>query len=57
VVKVQAGQELQFAVESVMQGKRFVSSGLDGHNDTGAVGPQVSGDGATPLDIAPLVKR
>ena len=31
VVKVQAGQELLIAVESVMQGKQFISSGLDGH--------------------------
>ena len=33
VTKVQAGQELLIAVESVMQSKQFRSSGLDGHGD------------------------
>jgi DNA-binding NarL/FixJ family response regulator len=32
VVKVQAGKELLVAVEMAMQGRRFVSSGLDGHS-------------------------
>ena len=36
VAKVQAGQELLLAVESVMQGKRFISSGLDGHGGPGS---------------------
>lgn len=31
VAKVQAGRELLVAVEMVMQGQRFVSSGLNGH--------------------------
>jgi len=31
LIKVQAGKELLVAVEMVMQGKRFVSGGLDGH--------------------------
>ncbi len=31
VTKVQAGRELLVAVEMVMQGQRFVSSGLNGH--------------------------
>lgn len=31
VIKVQAGQELLIAVESVMQNKQFRSSVLDGH--------------------------
>jgi DNA-binding NarL/FixJ family response regulator len=57
VVKIHAGQELLIAVESVMQGKRFVSSGLDGHSDPGAVALQVPGDGATRLDITSLVER
>jgi len=39
VVKAQVGQELLIAVESVMQGKRFISSRLDGHGDLGAAGP------------------
>jgi len=33
LIKVQAGKELLVAVEMVMQGKRFVSSGLDGHEN------------------------
>ena len=33
VTKVQAGQELLIAVESVMQSKQFRSNGLDGHGD------------------------
>ena len=33
VVKVQAGRELLVAVNMVMQGQRFVSSGLDGHKN------------------------
>ena len=33
VAKVQAGRELLVAVDMVMQGKRFVSSGLDGHEN------------------------
>ena len=33
VIKVQAGQELLIAVESVMQSKQFRSSGLDWHGD------------------------
>ncbi len=31
VVKSPAGKELLGAIEAVLQGKRFVSSGLDGH--------------------------
>ena len=31
VVKSQAGRELLGAIEAVLEGKRFVSSGLDGH--------------------------
>ena len=31
VVKSQAGRELLAAIETVLEGKRFVSSGLDGH--------------------------
>ncbi len=31
VVKTQAARELLIAVETVLQGKRFVSSGLEGH--------------------------
>jgi len=31
VVKSQAGRELLGAIEAVLQGKRFISSGLDGH--------------------------
>src|SRR6266404_195288 len=31
VIKTQAGRELLIAVETVLQGKRFLSSGLDGH--------------------------
>jgi DNA-binding NarL/FixJ family response regulator len=30
VIKVQAGQELLIALKAVMQGRKFVSSGLDG---------------------------
>lgn len=33
VIKVQAGKELLVALEMVIQGKRFVSSGLDGHEN------------------------
>lgn len=33
VAKLQAGKELLVAVEMVMQGKHFVSSGLDGHKN------------------------
>lgn len=36
VIKVQAGQELLSAVKSVMQDKKFVSSGLDGRGDPSA---------------------
>jgi len=41
VVKSQAGKELLGAIEAVLQGKRFVSSGLDGHEfaTTGGHGP------------------
>jgi DNA-binding NarL/FixJ family response regulator len=31
VVKSQAGKELLGAIEAILQGRRFVSSGLDGH--------------------------
>lgn len=31
LIKLQAGTELLVAVETVMQGKRFVSDGVDGH--------------------------
>jgi len=37
VVKVQAGDELLIAVESVLQGKQFRSSGLNGHGDLNTV--------------------
>jgi len=37
VVKVQAGEELLIAGDSVMQGKQFSSSGLDGHGDLNTV--------------------
>ena len=37
VVKVQAGDELLIAVESVLQGKQFRSSGLDGHGELNTV--------------------
>ena len=33
VAKVQAGRELLVALEMVMQGNRFVSSGLDGYEN------------------------
>jgi len=33
VAKMQAGKELLVAVETVVQGKRFVSGGLDGHEN------------------------
>jgi DNA-binding NarL/FixJ family response regulator len=33
VIKVQAGEELLIAVESVIQSKQFRSAGLDGHGD------------------------
>jgi DNA-binding NarL/FixJ family response regulator len=41
VVKSQAGRELLAAIEVVLQGKRFVSSGLGGHESatTGGHGP------------------
>jgi DNA-binding response OmpR family regulator len=41
VVKSQAGKKLLGAIEAVLQGKRFVSSGLDGHElaTTGGHGP------------------
>ena len=35
VVKVQAGNELLAAVEAVMQGRTFVSTGLDGYTQPG----------------------
>jgi DNA-binding NarL/FixJ family response regulator len=47
VVKTQAGQELLMAVESVRQGKQFVSSGLDGHGDPSAACRQIPGEGVT----------
>jgi len=31
VVKSQAGRELLEAIDAVLQGKRFISIGLDGH--------------------------
>src|SRR5437660_9712060 len=34
VIKTQAGSELLIAVETVLQGKQFLSSGLDGHGVT-----------------------
>src|SRR5208283_2977968 len=40
VVKTQAGSELLAAVEAVRQGRRFVSSGLSGHNFTDATDAQ-----------------
>lgn len=38
VVKSQAGSELLAAIEAVLQGKRFVSSGLDGHESSDGTG-------------------
>jgi DNA-binding NarL/FixJ family response regulator len=38
VVKSQAGSELLGAIETVLQGGRFVSSGLDGHESSGTDG-------------------
>jgi DNA-binding NarL/FixJ family response regulator len=38
VVKSQAGRELLGAIEAVLDGKRFVSSGLDGHLPTATDG-------------------
>jgi DNA-binding NarL/FixJ family response regulator len=46
MVKVQAGQELLIAVEAVMQGKQFISSGLDGHGDPSFL-RRSPGDGGT----------
>ncbi len=43
VVKTQAGSELLAAVESVCQGRRFVSGGLSGLDRTGATDPQTPG--------------
>jgi DNA-binding NarL/FixJ family response regulator len=43
VVKAHAGSELLAAVESVCQGKRFVSKGLSGLDRTGASDPQAPG--------------
>jgi DNA-binding NarL/FixJ family response regulator len=43
VLKVQAAQELLIAVESVLQGKQFVGSGLDGIGELRATTRQVSG--------------
>ncbi len=40
VVKAHAGSELLAAVEAVLQGKQFVSSGLSGHNFTDATDSQ-----------------
>jgi DNA-binding NarL/FixJ family response regulator len=43
VVKAHAGTELLAALESVCQGRRFVSKGLSGLDRTGAIDPQASG--------------
>jgi DNA-binding NarL/FixJ family response regulator len=43
VVKAHAGSELLAAVESVCQGRRFVSKGLLGLDRTGATDPQAAG--------------
>ncbi len=43
VVKAHAGSELLIAVESVCQGRRFVSKGLSGLDRTGATDPQAPG--------------
>jgi DNA-binding NarL/FixJ family response regulator len=40
VVKAQAGSELLAAVEAVLEGRQFVSSGLSGHYFTDATDPQ-----------------
>lgn len=40
VVKSQAGSHLLAAIEAVLQGKRFVSSGLDGHGSTDGNDPE-----------------
>lgn len=47
LVRVQSGQELLLAVESVMQGKQFISSGLDGHGDPSSFREVPGGDGTT----------
>jgi DNA-binding NarL/FixJ family response regulator len=39
VVKSQAGRELLEAIDAVLQGKRFVSIGLDGHESAPTDGP------------------
>jgi DNA-binding NarL/FixJ family response regulator len=43
VVKAHAGSELLAAVESVCQGRRFVSKGLSGFDRTGAADPKIPG--------------
>jgi DNA-binding NarL/FixJ family response regulator len=42
VVKAHAGSELLAAVEAVLQGRQFVSSGLSGHNFTDATAAEAS---------------
>jgi DNA-binding NarL/FixJ family response regulator len=43
VVKAHAGSELLAAMESVCQGRRFVSKGLSGHDRSDAIDPQARG--------------
>jgi DNA-binding NarL/FixJ family response regulator len=43
IIKSQAGRELLLAIEAVLQGKRFVSSGLDGHGSAGTNDSDLAG--------------
>ena len=42
VLKVNAASELSAAVEAVLKGKRFVSSGLNGHSSSGTEDPDTT---------------
>jgi DNA-binding NarL/FixJ family response regulator len=42
VLKLNAASELSAAVEAVLKGKRFVSSGLNGHGSSGADYPKTT---------------
>jgi DNA-binding NarL/FixJ family response regulator len=56
VVKAHAGSELLAAVESVCQGKRFVSKGLSGLDRTGATDPQAPGQEVPPPAVPDQAK-
>ena len=57
VVKAHAGSELLAAVESVCQGRRFVSKGLSGFDRTGAADPKIPGQFEQEVPPPPVAEQ